>query len=161
MRTDAALRILSDHQDRILAQIASDRALFDAEGEAARPALSQRRWLLTRLLREYQLFKHVELFDPALAGNDRLGVAARLKMRCIAIGERFAAYLACWTSSAIDGHWSDYAAATLRMFDALDRHVEQERRAIEAMLAGVERIERPRARPPCPGRAPQARPAVQ
>ncbi len=45
--------------------------------------------------------------------------------------------------------------------NALDRHVEQERRAIEAMLAGVERIERPRARPPCPARAPQARPAVQ
>jgi hypothetical protein len=161
MRKDAALRILCDYQARIRAQIASDRALLDAEGEAARPVLAQRRWILARLLREYQLFKHVELFDPALARDDRLGVVARLKTRCTAIGDRFAAYLACWTSPAIDGHWTHYAAATHRMFDALDRHVEQERRAIEAMLAGVERIERPRARPPCPARAPQARPAVQ
>lgn len=161
MRTDAALRILSGYQDRILAHIASDRVLLDVEGEAARPALAQRRWMLARLLREYQLFKHVELFDPALARNDRLGVAPRLKARCTAIGDAFAAYLACWTSSAVDGHWPDYAAATHRMFDALVRHLEQERRTIEAMLAGVERIERYAPRPLRPGRAPQARPADQ
>lgn len=161
MRTDAAFRILSDHQDRILAHVATDRAMLDAEGEAARPALAQRRWMLARLLREYQLFKHVELFDPALAGDDRLGIAARLKARCTASGDRFTAYLACWTSTAIDGHWADYAAATHRMFDALVRHVEQERLAIETMLAGVERIERHGARPARPRPAPQARPAVQ
>lgn len=143
MKTDAALRILSGHQDRILAHLASDRALLAAEGEAARPALATRRWMLARLLREYQLFKHVEIFDPALAQGDRLGVAARLKGRCTAIGESFAAYIACWSSAAIDGRWSDYAAATQRMFDALARHVVEERRAIDTLLAGVERIERP------------------
>ena len=158
MRTDAALRILSDYQDRILAHVASDRALLDSEGEAARPALAQRRWMLARLLREYQLFKHVEIFDPALARDDRLGIAARLKARCIVTGENFAAYLACWTSSAIEGHWSDHAAATRRMFDALVRHVGEERRGIEAMLAGTERIERLAPRPVRPV---QARPADQ
>ena len=161
MRKDAALRILSDYQDRIRAQVASDRALLDAEGEAARPALAQRRWILARLLREYQLFKHVELFDPALARDDRLGIAARLKARCTVSSDRFAAYLACWTSTALDGHWPDYAAATHRMFDALIRHVDEERRAIEAMLAGVERIERHGHRPLPPSRTPHARPAVQ
>ena len=161
MRKEAALRILSDYQDRILAHLASDRVLLDAEGEAARPVLAHRRWMLARLLREYQLFKHVELFDPALARDDRLGIAARLKARCTAIGEAFATYLACWTSNAVDGHWPDYAAATHRMFDALVRHLEQERRAIEAMLAGVERIERHGSRPLQPGRAAQARPADQ
>lgn len=142
MHTDAALRILSDYQDRILAHVAHDRALLSTQGETARPALAQRRWMLTRLLREYQLFKHVEVFDPMIVLERRLGIATHLKTRCVAIGHRFTTYLAGWTSQAIDGHWSDYADATQRMFDALARHVLDERRAIDAMLAGVERIVR-------------------
>lgn len=147
MDTHLALTRLLDHQSAILAEIEGARRPLRVDGRAAQPRLAKHRWLLMRMLREYQLFKHVEIFDPAIARGDarRADLARAMKARCIATGDGFHRHVAAWTGEAIDAHWTDYAAAVLAMADRLTLHIARERREVAMLLDGASRTRQPAA----------------
>ena len=69
------------HQARILLQLSQAEDLLRAGDEQAVEALGRMRWLLVRLLREYQIFKHSRIFEPALRQGSAMQVAVAAK-RC-------------------------------------------------------------------------------
>lgn len=76
------------------------------------------RWQLVRALREYQLFKHREIFDP-LAGslNPQLAdLACGMKMRCIATCNAYGDHVQRWSNGAAVGKRSAARAATWHRF---------------------------------------------
>jgi hypothetical protein len=139
MKTCDALRRLADLQDRISAALDKAGALARDRGQGAQGDLARQRWETMRLLREYQLFKHVELFDPAIAagGGDRAALAGRMKARCLAAGADFTAFVEQWSAAAIERGWPGYVAALLRMIDSLHAHVGRERQEVAMLLDGT------------------------
>ena len=144
MQTMDALTRLADHQERILAQIDRARALVDLDPVAARDPLARSRWGLTRLLREYQLFKHREIFDPVIAGGDeaRARLARRMKAACLAAGQDYVSYVAQWSSRDVTGCWAEYRPAMLAMVETLRDHLAAERSGVGALLADACRARR-------------------
>ena len=152
MRTPDPLPRLYDQQTRILAQIESATALLRLDPLVARAPLARARWTLARMLREYQLFKHREIFDPAIAGGDEREVAAACDLRasCIAAGDAFTAYVARWSSLDIAALWDSYRPAMRRMAGELRTHLVRERAQVERLLA------------PAPsGRVPATHPSIR
>lgn len=150
MKTCDALHRLITLQGRIVACLGETTSLVRTRGVAACNELAQRRWETMRLLREYQLFKHHEIFDPAIASGDRARIiaATAMKERCVAAGDDFAAHVRRWSGTALERDWAAYEAALLRMTGAIGRHVVRERREVEALLRGtVTTRERVAARP--------------
>ncbi|WP_419825373.1 hypothetical protein [Sphingomonas sp.] len=96
---------------------------------------------MVRLLREYQLFKHGEIFDPTIAGGTarQVALARELKARCIAAGERYAEHSKRWSMTDVAGEWPDYKLALHAIIDALRDHMRDEREAVALLLAGRER----------------------
>lgn len=127
---------LDDHQQRLLAKLGENDALLRA-AEPDSHALGCVRWQLVRLLREYQLFKHRRIFDPAIRSGVTLAraQAETMKAECIAAGEAIARFVLTW--SAVEGpvDWSAYRLAALDLHLAIRRHVVRERRGVIALLA--------------------------
>ncbi|SFP87801.1 hypothetical protein [Sphingomonas rubra] len=144
METRFALARLADHQRAIMAQVDDSRRRLRSDGRGAQPHLAKQRWVLMRMLREYQLFKHVEIFDPAIVRGDarRADLARGMKERCVAAGEDYQRHVALWTGEAIHACWADYAAAVIALADRLAQHVARERCDVEMLLDGTERTRR-------------------
>ena len=141
MKTDDALATLIRHQSEALVIITSATALVEGEPAAVRAPLSKTRWTLIRKLREYQMFKHVEIFDPAIArGTPAQSAAAqRLRANCVALATDFESYIRFWSAQDTVAQWSCYKPAMLAMAARLRGHLEQERIDVTALLAGAER----------------------
>ncbi len=129
------LERLRQHQDTALAIMRGGEALLrDPSRDTA--ALARARWALMRVLGAYQLFKHREIFDPAIAGTV-LGDArraARMKAACTAIGEDFKGYVAKWSGTDVLAQWHLYQPAALKMIEQLRSHIARERAEITALL---------------------------
>jgi hypothetical protein len=147
MDTRLALARLLDHQAAILAEMDDMRRALRIDGRRAQPRLAKHRWMLMRMLRAYQLFKHVEVFDPVIARADaRRGDLARaMKARCTAAGDDYHRHAAAWTGAAIEARWTDYAEAVLAVADRLALHIARERRDVAVLLDGSARTRRPAA----------------
>lgn len=127
---------LHRHQDNILAMMRTAEPLLRNASLRDVPALSRARWALMRALTEYQLFKHNEIFDPAIAGAV-LGSAQRadrLKRACITVGDEYRAYATKWGGADIEGVWSVYQPAALQMIARLRDHLAREREDCAALL---------------------------
>ena len=135
---EIATRHLQDHQDRALGIVARASALLDgAAPDIGR--LAQCRWELARTLRAYQIHKHRAVFDPIIAGggaSDRVRLARQLKADCIAMGDRFRAYLLHWSAKNTADVWPEYRGAAHRMIAELRLHIDRERRGIATLAAG-------------------------
>lgn len=144
MHTADALRALDRHQQRILAGITAAVALLDLPAAEARPPLARARWEMLRMLGEYRLFKHTEVFDPAEASGSPAQVMAarKLKAECDAAAAGFRAYVVHWSARDIAAEWAGYRPAMLAMAARLRAHLAHERGAITAVLAGSTRTRR-------------------
>lgn len=139
MKTSEALGQLARHQDQIVRGIALMDRLAVA-GPHELHAVQRLRWELGRHLRAYQLFKHNELFDPAIASGRLVDAdnARAMKARCTAAGESYRAFMLEWSGRdaasewpAFEGSWHDIAAG-------LRAHLTQERRDITRALDRIE-----------------------
>lgn len=137
MRVGDAIQRLEAYQTRIDAVLTrTGRALDVTPRDPV--ALAHLRWELLRLLREYQLFKHGELFEPLLRGGDagRRMRAATLKDRCLAMAEVVTEHTQRWTvaGTADAGSYTDEARALLVR---LVQHLSEERSGVAHLLDGV------------------------
>ncbi|WP_141243992.1 hypothetical protein [Sphingomonas lenta] len=112
-------------------------ACLEQSPEIARAELAHLRWKLARALREYQVFKHSHIFDPAIAsGSPSLAEAGRrLKIDCIAGGETFFRYVRFWSSKDVVANWGEFRAATRDLGRNLRDHVSSEGTQIRLLLA--------------------------
>ena len=136
-RRESILTRLRQHQEAILSIMRGAEPLLTDPGLRDPAQLSRARWALVRALTAYQLFKHQEVFDPAIARRV-LGEAARaerMKQACTAMGEEFRGYVAKWSATDISGEWAAYQPAALKMMARLRAHIERERAEITALLA--------------------------
>jgi hypothetical protein len=97
--------------------------------------LIAKRMELTRLLVDYALFKHRDVFGPAIAmGNDLAIEGMRLKAACIEMGERYRAFIRSPSSGQRIDDWSTYRSDALAMAIELHDHLVTERVAIRKLL---------------------------
>ena len=144
MKTVDAMRLFDAHQQRILDHLDSALALMRRPPAEARHALSVGRWTTVRLLQAYQIFKHTEIFDPAIRSGSpaQAQAASRLKAECIAAGEVFRDYVREWSTTNIEEQWDRYRPAMLAMTEQTRARVVDERRAVAALLDGTQRTRR-------------------
>ena len=136
MTRTTLLTRLGDHQQSALALMRGAEAMLrDPARDAA--ALARARWALMRVLTAYQLFKHREIFDPAVGGTV-LGDAqraARMKRACTQVGEEFRRYVATWSRTDVAAAWDSYQPAALAMIERLRDHFAREKAEVEALLS--------------------------
>ena len=141
MRTEIALATLHGFQQQILDHLTQAVALVGGEPEHARVPLAKSRWETVRLLREYQMFKHREIFEPAIAfgSPQQRAVAERMKQACLALTAELETYARRWGGTDVVSEWASYKPAMLAIVAHLRRHIESERRMVVGLLAGAER----------------------
>ena len=144
MRTEEALARLAAHQNAIAARMNDAVALTAGKADAVRVELAKARWELTRALRTYQIFKHTEIFDPAIAHGtpERAAAAREMKARCVSMSDAFHAYLLRWSREDVVGCWSEYKPAMHIMVDQIRSHITRERDDVHRLLAGSKRTRR-------------------
>ncbi|WP_141243873.1 hypothetical protein [Sphingomonas lenta] len=126
-------------QSDTLAVLSRASELLDEEPGPARAGLGAIRRELARKLREYQIFKHSRIFDPALtSGSPSVAEAGRrLKVDCIAGSARFDQYVREWSGKDIAAEWAAFRSATLELGRRLRDHMVSERVQIRLLLAGA------------------------
>lgn len=139
MRASEALGQLARHQDQIVRGLAlMDRLV--AAGPHELHAAQRLRWELGRHLRAYQLFKHNELFDPAIAAGRLVDAdhARTMKARCTTAGEAYRAFMLEWSGRDAASEWDAFADAWRAMAARLREHLAQEKSEIARSLEQVE-----------------------
>jgi hypothetical protein len=133
-------RVLLDrlraHQDGILVIMGGAEPLLRDPAVRDVAALARARWALMRALTAYGLFKHNEIFDPAICRRV-LGEAQRverMKRACITMGDQFRAYVTKWSGTDVAGEWAIYQPTALAMIARLREHIATEKREIAALL---------------------------
>jgi hypothetical protein len=141
MKTCEALNRLYEHQAVLLDHIDGACSLLQLDPPVAQPRLAKARWELVRRLRAYQLFKHTEIFDPALASGSpqQIAAARQMKVDCIAAGETFRGYVLEWSGRDVITEWDAYSLAMRRVAGDLRNHIAGERQNVTRFLSGVER----------------------
>jgi hypothetical protein len=123
-----------EFQNRILAIAARSETVLES-GQRDVAALSAARWEIARTLREYQLFKHIRIFDPLLGRNDYRGCKAeRMKAECIQFGERFRDHVLKWSVVSILDHWDEYQPAALATIGEIRKQLARERSGVAVLL---------------------------
>jgi hypothetical protein len=103
--------------------------------------LIERRQEMARLLMEYALFKHRDIFEPAIfAGGERAKEARRLKIACIVAGEDFRSYTRAAAAAGPLEDWRGYRLRATAQAASLRAHVVAERVSILQLLGRQERI---------------------
>jgi hypothetical protein len=124
------------HVERVEDIVRRGDGLLRTTGDPDIAAIGKIRWELSRAVREYQLFKHMMIFDPLMAaGGWRVGVARELKEDCLRAGADYRDYLARWSVISILDHWSDYKPAALGVVAKMRRHIARERTRMEQLLS--------------------------
>lgn len=149
---------LVDYQSRIVTCIDGAVELLALDPEAARMPLARIRWTMVRILREYQLFKHREIFDPVIVRDDRYSpIARRLKEACLAAADQHLTFVARWNAGDVAARWHEYRPAMAARSAQLRRDIARERREVATLLAGCSLGRRAvAAATPLPVRSPPA-----
>jgi hypothetical protein len=142
MEASRRLERLVAYQETLLERIAAGEALLEQGPMQAAPLLAKSRWEMVRLLREYQLFKHREIFDPAILGPSRRIAALATAARdwCRQASERYETHVTRWSETGIAGDWDAYRMAVRDMGKAIRLHIAAERADVRTILvqkAGV------------------------
>jgi len=145
LQSNRALQTLDRYHHQILAIMEQARmSLSDQDGGDV-AGLAKHRWELTRVLREYQLFKHGEIFDPIVRGDlgARSRAAATLKAQCLGLGDAFAIHVRRWSLQGPASGWADYRRDATEMLGRIERHLAHEAHEVALLLDGMERTRRP------------------
>lgn len=124
----------------------AEQTLVEGGPERTR-RLALLRWQLVRTLRSYQLFKHLEIFDPLIGGGTTAAsrLAREMKDRCCATGTAFEDHVRRWSSGSIDLSWQSYECESSGLIARLRSHVARERSDLDRLLADVEDVRKPRS----------------
>jgi hypothetical protein len=129
--------LVLSYQSRIEAVLTRGDALLAQEGRPDTAALGQLRWEITRLLTEYQIFKHARVLDPVIArGGPGAAAAAAIKEDCVAAGDALRAHVLRWSAVSIMDQWPDYRAAARQNAKRLRAHLAVERVNFRNLLGG-------------------------
>lgn len=144
MKSRDALERLVFHHDRMQATIERAHAATREGPVFAQAVIARERWTMARYLREYQVFKHTEIYGPAIRGNGAVSAvkAQRMAEQCIATGKEFEVYLRYWSSRDIIAEWQAYRPAMMAMTAKLQRAFSRDRAEIADLLAGTEHTRR-------------------
>jgi hypothetical protein len=137
MPTQRLLAIFDDHHHRATAIMAAQRTLL-ASGSAPDPAAHARhRWELLRVLVEFQLFKHRDVFDPLIRqGDPRTAPRAQLlKTECAALGAEVRAFVVRWSDGSVEADWERFRTASLALIAMVERGLAEQRRTLATMVA--------------------------
>lgn len=128
---------LSQHQEKITAIVARAEILIIAPGTPDIMAIGKARWEMLRQMREYQLFKHMMIFDPILTANaSGAGLAREMKEECTALGDAFRAYMIEWSTVSVIDNIAAYRTAATASIARVRHHLKRERQRA-SMLLGV------------------------
>jgi hypothetical protein len=119
---------LKAHQEKVLSIMARSFAMIEKPGALDTGVLGQNRWELMRTLRAYQIYKHVFIFDPAIASGTpgRASHAAAMKARCEAMGAAYQAHTLQWSASSVVEREAEYRAATRHILERARNHMARE-----------------------------------
>lgn len=136
MQSHRALAEFERHQALIRAEMTNAAALVAQQQEGWIDALAQARWRMFRLLRAYQLFKHAEIYDPAIQSSDisRSTQARTLKASCIETAERYRAYTLQWSVDAMVRDVRGYREAQKSQAAHLRQQLTAELAGVKALL---------------------------
>jgi hypothetical protein len=124
----------ADFVARALMLLVASRTLVEQDRLDAICVLKMNRLKALSLLGEYQAFKHLELFDPAMACARRSIAARQLKVECILMGDLYGAFCARWDHADPASEWPAYRADMLATTEKLIVHIEAEQSAIAELL---------------------------
>lgn len=98
--------------------------------------LMESRMELSRLLMEYALVKHREIFEHAIAGGGKQGgEAMRLKLACIDAGEAYRDHTRSRDKTHPITNWDTYQSAAADVAHAIRQHLAEERASVRQLLA--------------------------
>lgn len=130
-------RRLDAHHRSITSVLAWARPFLtrDSAPEAFVSNLASKRMELSRLLMEYALFKHRDIFAVAIgAGGDMARIGLKLKAACIAAGEEYRDYVKSDDRVEPSVSWEVYRLRALAMLETMQDHFAEERAAIRELL---------------------------
>lgn len=141
MDSQRAIKQLEEQQARITMLLHAARDLLASGQPGSGTALAALRWQLMRALREYQLFKHREIFDPLAGSSDpQLADLARgMKTRCIATGDAYGDHVQRWSNGAAVTAWEQYTAEARAIVTKVRLHLDREHAEASSLLAAVGR----------------------
>ncbi|MBJ6122468.1 hypothetical protein [Sphingomonas mollis] len=129
------------HRHQRLAQdiLTRGAACIDGGPDIALPAIAGLRAEMGQVLRDYQIFKHEEIFDPAVTSGspDRIERARAMKIECIGAGESFRTHLVYWQHRDVTAEWEAYKASARLTINQLKRHIGKEEEGITALLTDM------------------------
>ena len=145
MLASTALTQLDAYQARILDLIETSLQLIGQTLASAQPGLAQTRWHLLRVLREYQLFKHNEIFDPLIASQrpELAAMARRMKIACISASEEYRLHTVRWAEQGSTNDWIAYEQAVRQIAAGLKSHLAAERVESAMLLSHTNRTRKP------------------
>jgi hypothetical protein len=141
MPTQRVLDIFDEHHARAIAIMAAQRALL-APGSVPDPAAQARhRWELLRVLVEFQIFKHRDIFDPLIRqGDPRVAPRAQaMKAECAELGTEVRAFVTRWSDGSVDRDWDRFRTATLTLIAKVERGLAAQRQIVAAMAGAPPR----------------------
>ncbi len=138
MDTTRALHLLHEHRQGLSNQLTAAEGVVSAAGADSGPALARAHWDLARLLRSYRLFKHAEVFCPAIAQGDTAErrTATEMMAACDRAAASFDAYVLRFSGiggTVVAGE-PDRRAAMLSLIAGIRVHLDDEGRAIERLM---------------------------
>jgi hypothetical protein len=141
LETDRALARLAEYQRQVMEILAEARRSESGDYGPPIEALARARWELVRLLREYQLFKHVEIFDPLIRAGEglRADTARSLKTRCLELAAAYSDHVRRWSFQGPTSDWPAYRRDALAMAELIELRLAIELRDVRILLAGVAR----------------------
>ena len=131
-----ALERLHAYQAEALELIARAEAMLAEGGPRDTANLARTRWALMRSLTAYQLFKHRQIFDPALAQATPTNALrlTRMKQACTEMGEAFRVHVQRWSGADTLSEWPAYRTDAVAMIARLRTHIARERSDVEGLL---------------------------
>lgn len=144
LERDRALTLLGEHQRTIAALLDEADSVFEGSDPLSSDALAHLRWQLVRRLRTYQLFKHIELFDPIMAAGDaeRARSAGEMKARCLTAGNAYNDHVRKWTVLGMGVDPLRYRAEGQTIVARLREHLRREAADAKVLLERVVRTRR-------------------
>ena len=133
---------VDDHQRQITGILTAALPLLDRRHATPEigAELAKARMEMTRLLMDYALFKHRDIFAPIIAsGGARLNDCLRLKSACIAAGQEYRDFIRSGNRTAPLTDWDAYRTSAQAMAQTMKTHLAEERAGIRKVLGVRER----------------------
>ena len=138
MDTTRALRLLNEHRQGLFDQLKAAEVVVTGASKDGGPDLARAHWDLARRLRAYRLFKHADIFCPAIAQGDpgERRSAVDMMVGCDTAAANFDAYVLRWSGigGVVGADEPDRRAAMLTLIAGVRAHLDAEGLAIEQLL---------------------------